>query len=67
MSSLIILSRIGVSYYDSTLRQLFVLEVWDDGDKVFPVIDLGMLSFLIVKVELIFSFYVPVGAMPYDS
>ncbi|XP_027368588.1 DNA mismatch repair protein MSH5 [Abrus precatorius] len=33
-------NRIGVSYYDSTLRQLFVLEVWDDGDKGFPVIDL---------------------------
>ncbi|KAG5109369.1 hypothetical protein JHK82_038592 [Glycine max] len=32
--------RIGVSYYDSTLRQLYVLEVWDDGDKGFPVIDL---------------------------
>lgn len=38
--------RIGVSYYDSTLRQLYVLEVWDDGDKGFPVIDLGMISFL---------------------
>ncbi|KAG2390834.1 DNA mismatch repair protein [Vigna angularis] len=32
--------RIGISYYDSTLRQLYVLEVWDDGDKGFPVIDL---------------------------
>ncbi|KAK7372012.1 hypothetical protein VNO80_05380 [Phaseolus coccineus] len=32
--------RIGVSYYDSTLRQLYVLEVWDDGDKGFPIIDL---------------------------
>ncbi|OIW16357.1 hypothetical protein TanjilG_19073 [Lupinus angustifolius] len=32
--------RIGVSYYDSSLRQLYVLEVWDDGDKGFPVIDL---------------------------
>uniref|UniRef100_A0A0R0L340 DNA mismatch repair protein MSH5 n=1 Tax=Glycine max TaxID=3847 RepID=A0A0R0L340_SOYBN len=33
-------NRIGVSYYDSTLRQLYVLEIWDDGDKGFPVIDL---------------------------
>ncbi|KAK7320377.1 hypothetical protein VNO77_29795 [Canavalia gladiata] len=32
--------RIGVSYYDSTLRQLYVLEVWDDGDKDFPIVDL---------------------------
>nr|KYP73420.1 MutS protein isogeny 5 [Cajanus cajan] len=32
--------RVGVSYYDSTLRQLYVLEVWDDGDNGFPVIDL---------------------------
>ncbi|CAJ2638343.1 unnamed protein product [Trifolium pratense] len=32
--------RIGVSYYDSSLRQLNVLEVWDDGDKGFSVIDL---------------------------
>jgi len=38
--------RIGVSYYDSTLRQLYVLEAWDDGDKGFPVIDLGMIFFL---------------------
>ncbi|KAG5081675.1 hypothetical protein JHK86_005740 [Glycine max] len=33
-------NRIGVSYYDSTLRQLYVLEIWDDGDRGFPVIDL---------------------------
>ncbi|KAK7276856.1 hypothetical protein RIF29_18002 [Crotalaria pallida] len=32
--------RIGVSYYDSSLHQLYVLEVWDEGDKGFPVIDL---------------------------
>ncbi|CAJ2633956.1 unnamed protein product [Trifolium pratense] len=32
--------RIGVSYYDSSLRQLNVLEAWDDGDKGFSVIDL---------------------------
>lgn len=50
MSSQIIRYRIGVSYYDSTLRQLYVLEVWDDGDKGFPVIDLGMISLLIIVV-----------------
>ncbi|MED6216163.1 MutS protein msh5 [Stylosanthes scabra] len=32
--------RIGVSYYDSSIRQLYVLEVWDDGDKDYPVIDM---------------------------
>ncbi|KAF1868745.1 hypothetical protein Lal_00036183 [Lupinus albus] len=32
--------RIGVSYYDSSIRQLYVLEVWDDDDKSFPVVDL---------------------------
>ncbi|GAU40015.1 hypothetical protein TSUD_258080 [Trifolium subterraneum] len=32
--------RIGVSYYDSSLRQLNMLEAWDDGDKGFSVIDL---------------------------
>ncbi|KAI5432962.1 MutS protein msh5, variant 2 [Lathyrus oleraceus] len=32
--------RIGVSYYDSSIRQLNVLEAWDDGDKGFSVIDL---------------------------
>ncbi|KAL1347732.1 hypothetical protein AAHE18_07G026800 [Arachis hypogaea] len=32
--------RIGVSYYDSSVRQLYVLEVWDDGDKLYPVIDM---------------------------
>jgi hypothetical protein len=40
-----LLYRIGVSYYDSSLRQLNVLEAWDDGDKDFSVIDIGMLFF----------------------
>ncbi|KAE8125525.1 hypothetical protein FH972_020320 [Carpinus fangiana] len=33
-------SRIGVSYYDSSIRQLHVLEVWEDGSTDFPLIDL---------------------------
>ena len=36
------LSRIGVSYYDSSVRQLYVLEVWEDGSVDFPLIDMGM-------------------------
>lgn len=32
--------RIGVAYYDSCIRQLFVLEVWEDGQGDFPLIDL---------------------------
>ncbi|XP_028796757.1 DNA mismatch repair protein MSH5 [Neltuma alba] len=32
--------RIGVSYYDSSIRQLYVLEVWDSGDTGYPLIDL---------------------------
>ncbi|KAH1063194.1 hypothetical protein J1N35_028181 [Gossypium stocksii] len=32
--------RIGVSYYDSSIRQLNVLEVWDDGSSDFPLIEL---------------------------
>lgn len=35
-------SRVGVSYYDSSIRQLHVLEVWEDNDSGFPLIDLGM-------------------------
>lgn len=33
--------RVGISYYDSSIRQLSVLEVWEDGAE-FPLIDLGM-------------------------
>ncbi|KAK9269036.1 hypothetical protein L1049_000804 [Liquidambar formosana] len=32
--------QIGVSYYDSSIRQLHVLEVWEDGSADFPLIDL---------------------------
>ncbi|RXH82842.1 hypothetical protein DVH24_003340 [Malus domestica] len=32
--------RVGVSYYDSSIRQLHVLEVWEDGSTDFPLIDL---------------------------
>ncbi|OWM67424.1 hypothetical protein CDL15_Pgr019884 [Punica granatum] len=33
-------SRIGVAYYDSSIRQLNVLEVWEDRTSDFPMIDL---------------------------
>ncbi|XP_014755635.1 DNA mismatch repair protein MSH5 isoform X3 [Brachypodium distachyon] len=32
--------RIGVAYYDSNTRQLFVLEIWEDSAGGFPLIDL---------------------------
>ncbi|KAF3453432.1 hypothetical protein FNV43_RR03872 [Rhamnella rubrinervis] len=32
--------RVGVSYYDSSIRQLYVLEVWEDDNTDFPLIDL---------------------------
>ncbi|KAJ0101171.1 hypothetical protein Patl1_04166 [Pistacia atlantica] len=32
--------RVGVSYYDSSIRQLHVLEVWEDSNSDFPLIDL---------------------------
>ncbi|KAJ7960788.1 DNA mismatch repair protein MSH5 [Quillaja saponaria] len=32
--------RVGVSYYDSSIRQLHVLEVWEDGNSGFPLINL---------------------------
>ncbi|KAI4388194.1 hypothetical protein MLD38_000547 [Melastoma candidum] len=32
-------NRIGISYYDASIRQLNVLEVWDDGAPDFPLID----------------------------
>ena len=37
-----ICSRVGISYYDSSIRQLHALEVWEDGSKDFPLVDLGM-------------------------
>ncbi|KAF4392783.1 hypothetical protein F8388_010806 [Cannabis sativa] len=36
----IVLFRVGLSYYDSSIRQLNVLEVWEDGNNDFPLIDL---------------------------
>ncbi|XP_024021664.1 DNA mismatch repair protein MSH5 isoform X4 [Morus notabilis] len=33
-------NRVGISYYDSSIRQLHVLEVWEDGSTEFPLIDL---------------------------
>ena len=27
-------SRVGISYYDSSIHQLHVLEVWEDGSRV---------------------------------
>ncbi|XP_004149586.1 DNA mismatch repair protein MSH5 [Cucumis sativus] len=32
--------KVGVSYYDSSIRQLHVLEVWEDGSIEYPLIDL---------------------------
>ncbi|XP_050941703.1 DNA mismatch repair protein MSH5 isoform X3 [Cucumis melo] len=32
--------KVGVSYYDSSIRQLHVLEVWEDGSMEYPLIDL---------------------------
>ncbi|KAL9659100.1 hypothetical protein QQ045_009639 [Rhodiola kirilowii] len=31
---------VGVSYYDTGLRQLYVLELWEDGTEDFPSLDL---------------------------
>lgn len=43
-SSYDIFHSIGVSYYDSSIRQLNVLEVWEDRTSDFPMIDLSMHS-----------------------
>ncbi|KAL3508470.1 hypothetical protein ACH5RR_027871 [Cinchona calisaya] len=32
--------RIGVSYYDSSIRQLHVLEFWEDANEDFPLVDI---------------------------
>ncbi|XP_023007699.1 DNA mismatch repair protein MSH5 isoform X2 [Cucurbita maxima] len=34
------LLRVGVSYYDSSIRQLHVLDVWEDGSMEYPLVDL---------------------------
>ncbi|KAF3657114.1 DNA mismatch repair protein MSH5 [Capsicum annuum] len=33
-------SRIGVSYYDASTRQLHVLEIWEDGSQDFSLVDM---------------------------
>lgn len=35
-------SRIGLSYFDSSICQLHVLEFWEDGSEDFQLIDMGM-------------------------
>nr|XP_016437797.1 PREDICTED: DNA mismatch repair protein MSH5-like isoform X2 [Nicotiana tabacum] len=32
--------RIGVSYYDASIRQLHVLEIWEDGSHDFSLVDM---------------------------
>uniref|UniRef100_A0A0D9WI86 DNA mismatch repair proteins mutS family domain-containing protein n=1 Tax=Leersia perrieri TaxID=77586 RepID=A0A0D9WI86_9ORYZ len=32
--------RVGIAYYDSSMRQLFVLEIWEDVAEDYPLIDL---------------------------
>ncbi|KAK1324552.1 DNA mismatch repair protein MSH5 [Acorus calamus] len=50
--------RIGVAYYDSCIRQLFVLEVWEDGTGDYPLIDLDGSEAPVVKLvkSSIFSY-----------
>lgn len=55
MASITILSRIGVSYYDSSLRQLYVMEVWEDGGEDFPLIDMGMCSHIFFQEKVSIS------------
>ena len=42
-----------MAYYDSSTRQLFVLEIWEDSSGGFPLIDLGRLFTSI----LLYCFY----------
>lgn len=48
--------RVGVSYYDSSIRQLHVMEVWEDGSMDFPLIDIGM--------RFMFFFWKPIFSTP---
>ena len=47
------LFRVGVSYYDASIRQLHVLEVWEDGSADFPLIDLGTSYMQFVPCSLV--------------
>ncbi|PKI74200.1 hypothetical protein CRG98_005438 [Punica granatum] len=47
--------RIGVAYYDSSIRQLNVLEVWEDRTSDFPMIDLDGTSEEAPPVKLVKS------------
>ncbi|KAH9615900.1 hypothetical protein KSS87_002031 [Heliosperma pusillum] len=42
--------RVGVSYYDSSIRQLNVLEFWEDGAD-YPLIDMGWRFYLLMKYQ----------------
>ncbi|GMN51626.1 hypothetical protein TIFTF001_020775 [Ficus carica] len=48
--------RVGISYYDSSIRQLHVLEVWEDGSTEFPLIDLNF-PFLLSNASHIFFLF----------
>lgn len=51
------ISRVGVAYYDSSICQLYVLEVWEDGSDDFPLMDLGMhMNILKFKHATVFFF-----------
>ncbi|KAL0428088.1 UNVERIFIED_CONTAM: DNA mismatch repair protein MSH5 [Sesamum latifolium] len=33
--------RVGISYYDSSICQLHVLEFWEDGNQDLPLVEMG--------------------------
>lgn len=50
--------RVGVSYYDSSIRQLHVMEVWEDGSMDFPLIDIGMrFMFFFLEAYFLYSYW----------
>ncbi|KAK9155677.1 hypothetical protein Sjap_003157 [Stephania japonica] len=51
-------NRIGVAYYDSSIRHLYVMEAWEDGTTDFPLIDLDQSECPTVKLmkSSIFSY-----------
>ncbi|CAA6663515.1 unnamed protein product [Spirodela intermedia] len=44
------LSKIGVAYYDSSVRQLYVLDFWEDRNGGFPLLDLDGNETSVVKL-----------------
>lgn len=52
LQNLLFYSSVGVSYYDCSVRQLHVLEVWEEDCSDFTLINMGMYFRYDMKLNL---------------